>query len=128
MEQHAKKGGLPAEFDHEGGIGYNPHRPAHPDCPDCMGAGKLHPVFNDTRHFSPAAAALYAGIKVTKDGIEVKVHSKLDAIEKLNRILGAYELDNKQKVDPLAELLHSIASSVGNGFKPVANDPEHDGN
>ena len=125
MEDHRKKGGLPEDFDQEGGIGYNPHRPPHPECPDCMGDGRLHVVINDTRNFSPAAVALYAGIKQTDKGVEVKMHSKVDALEKLMKHLGLYEKDNEQKKDPLAELLHSIASSVGNGFKPVAEDPEH---
>lgn len=124
MEAHAKKGGTPDTFNEEGGIGYNPHRPAHPDCPECMGAGKLHPIFNDTRYLSPAGVALYAGLKVTKEGMEVKVHSKLDAIEKLNRILGAYELDNKQKVDPFAEMLKAISASNSSSIRPVADDPE----
>jgi len=124
MEDHAKKGGLPAEFDHEGGIGYNPHRPPHHDCPDCMGDGRLHVVFKDTRDFSPSAVALYAGIKTTKDGVEVKMHSKMDAIEKLAKHLGLYELDNRQKGDPLTALLQSLANGNGNTFRPVANDPE----
>jgi len=128
MEFHAKKGGTPADFDEEGGIGYNPHRAAHPDCPQCMGQGHARTVIKDTRYLSPAAAALYAGAKETKYGIEVLTHSKIAAVEMLNKHLGLYEKDNKQKTDPLAELLHSIASSVGNGFKPVANDPEHNGN
>lgn len=127
MEDHAKKGGLPDSFDTEGGIGYNPHRPPHPECPDCMGDGRLHVVFKDTRDFGPAEVALYAGIKTTKDGVEVKMHSKMDAIEKLAKHLGVYELDNQQKADPVAALIARIATGNGNGFIPVVNDPEHKG-
>jgi hypothetical protein len=32
--------------------------------------------------------------------------------------------DNGQRIDPLASLLHTIASGNSSGFKPVARDPE----
>lgn len=39
----------------------------------------------------------------------------------------AFGMDKEQEktADPLAALLHSIANGNGNGFKPVADDPEH---
>jgi hypothetical protein len=39
----------------------------------------------------------------------------------------AFGMDKEQEktADPLATLLHSIANGSGNGFKPVADDPEH---
>lgn len=116
----------PEEFDPKGGIGFNPHRAPHPGCPHCFGKGFGQTFVCDTRRLSPAALALYAGVKQTKEGIEVKMHSKLDAIEKLAKHLGLYEKDNQQRVDPLASLLHAIAGGTSNGFKPVAQDPEHD--
>ena len=124
MEQWRKNGKDLADFDAEGGIGYNPHRPPHPDCPDCVGEGSARTVLKDTRSLSPAAAALYAGAKEGKDGIEIKMHSKLDAIEKLAKHLGVYEKDNQQKADPLTALLTRIASGNNNEFVPVAIDPE----
>lgn len=127
MEQWQKDGKMPADFDEEGGIGYNPHKPPNNDCPDCMGDGRLHVVIKDTRYYSPGAVALYAGIKQTKDGVEVKMHSKGDALDKLMKHLGLYEKDNRQQVDPLASLLTRIANESGNGFRPVHVDPEHPG-
>ncbi len=94
------------------------------DCPICGGDGQARTVLKDTRHLSANAAALYAGAKQTKDGIEIKMHSKLDAIEKLAKHLGVYEKDNQQKADPLTALLTRIASGNNNGFVPVAIDPE----
>lgn len=40
----------------------------------------------------------------------------------------AFGLDDKDNalVDPLTTLLHTIAKNGGNGFKPVAQDPEHE--
>jgi len=73
---------------------------------------------------SQGTAALYAGAKNGKHGIEVQMHSKLDAAEKLMKHPGAYEKDNNQKGDPLAALLQSIAGGNSNGFRPMAADPE----
>lgn len=123
-EQWLLKGKDPLEFDEEGGIGFNPLKLPHPECPNCGGDGQARTVLKDTRHLSPRAAALYAGAKQTKDGIEIKMHSKLDALEKLAKHVGLYEKDNSQRVDPLAALLGRIASGNGNGFAPVADDPE----
>ena len=123
-EAWAEKGRNPAEFDEAGGIGFNPLLLPVPDCPICGGDGQARTVLKDTRHLSPAAAALYAGAKQTKEGIEVKMHSKLDALEKLAKHLGIYEKDNQQKADPLASLLHAISKGNGNGFAPVQDDPE----
>ncbi len=93
-------------------------------CTECFGDGEAQVVVHDVRTVSPAAAALYAGAKQTRYGIEIQMHSKLDAMEKLAKHLGLYEKDNRQKADPLTSLLHTIAKGNGNGFKPVADDPE----
>ncbi len=126
-EAWVEKGKNPAEFDEAGGIGFNPLRAPNPICPNCGGDGHSRVVIKDTRQLSPAALALYAGAKEGKHGIEVQMHDKGAALEKLFKHLGLYEKDNKQKTDPLASLLHAIAKGNGNGFKPVADDPEHDG-
>ena len=123
-EAWVEKGKNPAEFDEAGGIGFNPLLLPKDDCPICGGDGQARTVLKDTRYLSANAAALYAGAKQTKDGIEIKMHSKLDALEKLAKHVGLYEKDNSQRVDPLAALLGRIASGNGNGFAPVADDPE----
>lgn len=114
------------EFNEKGGPGFNPNAEPHPDCPECAGDGIPRVVLMDTSSLSPAARSLFAGVKQTKFGIEVMTHSKDAAMEKLFKHLGLYEKDNQQRVDPLASLLHTIASGNSNGFKPVARDPEHD--
>lgn len=123
-EQHALKAGNLADFDEKGGIGFDPLKPPHPSCPDCGGDGYPRAVLADTRRLSPRALSLYAGAKMTKYGIEIAMHDKSAAMEKLFRHLGLYEKDNQQKTDPLAALLHSIANGNGNGFRPVTDDPE----
>ena len=79
------------QFDEAGGVGYDPRREPHPDCPECHGRGVGQPYFHDTRHLSPAALALYEGVEITKDGIKVKIASRQDAREKLAKILKIYE-------------------------------------
>lgn len=123
-EAWREKGKNPAEFDEAGGIGFNPLLAPHPECPHCGGDGHARTILKDTRYLSPAAAALYAGAKETQFGIEIKMHSKHDALEKLAKHLGTYERDNQQKTDPLASLLQRISNGNANGFKPVADDPE----
>lgn len=112
------------EFDEKGGIGYDPLKPPHPGCIKCRGDGYARDVIKDTRYLSPRAAALYAGVKRTKDGMQVLTHSKEAFAEKLWKHLGLYQKDNEQKVDPLAALLHRISGGNSNGFTPVQDDPE----
>ncbi len=120
------KGKDPSAFDEQGGIGFSPLLAPHPECPECGGDGHARVVLKDSRNYSPQALALYAGAKEGKYGIEVLMHDKGAAMEKLFKHLGLYEKDNKQKTDPLAALLQTITSGTNSTFKPVAHDPEHD--
>jgi len=112
------------EFDEAGGIGFNPLQLPNPECPACGGDGHARVVLKDTRHLSSKAVALYAGAKQTKFGVEIQMHDKASAMEKLFKHLGLYEKDNEQKTDPLTTLLHTLSKGNGNGFKPVQHDPE----
>lgn len=96
-EEFAAKGKDAAHFDEEGGIGFDPLRQPHQECSACGGDGEARAVLMDTRNLSPQAAALYAGAKRTKYGIDVQMHSKSDAMDKVFRHLGLYEKDNSQK-------------------------------
>ena len=56
--------------------------------------------------------------------IKYKFWDKNAALEKASKILGLYELDNKQKMDPLASLLAGLAGnviSVNYGKEPGEN-------
>jgi len=80
-------------------------------------------IFNDTRDLSPQAAALLASIEVTKDGMRYRFHSKLDAIEKKMRYLGAYEVDNAQRNQPFADFVAYIqANQRGLPIKRIASE------
>lgn len=78
------------EPDPKGGVGYDRRKPPHPDCPECFGEGIERIVPKDTRHLSPAARALYAGVKTTKDGLEVKLHDADAALVNIAKHLGMF--------------------------------------
>lgn len=75
-------------FDSAGGVGFNPTKPPNPECPECFGRGVGYSHFKDSRTVSAAAARLYAGVKETKDGLEIKTRSPDKALELMARHLG----------------------------------------
>ena len=65
-------------------------------------------------------AAAIASCEVDKDGvIKYKFWDKNSALERASKIQGLFAKDNKQKADPLADLLGALS---GNVFKPVSDD------
>ena len=90
----------------DGGYGFKPTLGPHPKCPKCFGEGHGEVFANDTRDVSPAALALYAGVKQTKEGFEVKLNDQVAALRDVARHLGMFN----DKLDlnvtgPLAERL-----------------------
>lgn len=62
----------------------------NPDCDQCGGEGQGSVFVEDTRRLTGAARKLYAGVKVTKEGLEVKMHDKLGALTQVGRHLGMF--------------------------------------
>lgn len=87
----------PPPFQPEGGKGFHKNREPNPDCPECGGDGVGRTVVHDTRNLSAGAASLFAGIKETKEGLEVKFHSKDASLDKLCRHLSLF--NDKLHVD-----------------------------
>lgn len=96
-------------------------RDPDPNCSECLGEGNGMPFVHDTRKLSPQAMALYAGIKLTKEGLEVKMHSKMDALEKVFKHLGLYKEDNDQKGKSAAGALREFFAHLhaGAGRLPI---------
>ena len=67
----------------------------HPDCPDCKGEGVGETFVKDTQVVTGDATLLYAGIKETQYGIEVKMHDQMTALNKVAEHLGMF----KQQVE-----------------------------
>lgn len=141
-----RRGKPPLEpFDEQGGSGYDARRPPHPDCPECFGEGVGVVFAKDTRHLSPAARALYAGVKQTKEGFEVKVHDQAAALAHVARHLGMFverhehtgangepiqhEHSVTGRIDHLTAAFEGVADRAGEGGPAGdgAGEPVHPG-
>jgi phage terminase small subunit len=87
--EEAGKPTLPP-FDDKGGIGFTPKRDPNQKCPECFGDGVGETFVHDTRKLGPGAARLLAGIKQTREGMEIKMLSQDDALVNLGRHLGIF--------------------------------------
>lgn len=77
-------------FDPAGGDDFDPTLDPDPDCVECFGKGHTEVWMADTRDLSRTGRALYAGVKTTKNGTEMLMHSKEKALEMLGRHLGMF--------------------------------------
>lgn len=62
-----------------------------PNCEVCGGEGAGRVYIPDTRHLTGAARRLYAGVKQTKDGLQVMMRSQDRALELLGDHLGLFK-------------------------------------
>lgn len=90
FERDRRKAGAPQLFDTLGGTGYTPKRDPHPDCPECYGDGEGYEYIKDTRTLSKEAARLYAGVKRTKNGVEIMTRNQDGNIKLLGEHLGVF--------------------------------------
>lgn len=72
-------------FNMKGGIGFNPNKLPNPECAECWGEGTVRTFIKDTRELTPAERRLFAGIKETQHGVELKVNSQDKARELMMR-------------------------------------------
>jgi phage terminase small subunit len=82
---------LGMSFDMLGGIGYRLDTGPNPECPECEGRGLEYTVMKDTSKLSPAAARLYAGVKMTKDGKTIQMRSQDKMAELAGQHLGLFK-------------------------------------
>ncbi len=131
----AQKDGKPEpEFDPQGGEGFNGNRAPNPECPECFGNGIGEEIVKDTRYLVHTSKALYAGVERTKEGLKVKMHPKVQALELVGRHLGMFNDKLKLQGDkdhPLMMLYEqikgnrpNIAPSTGGPIIPVNNGDE----
>lgn len=83
--------------DIAGGYGYLHTRDPNPECQECGGEGLSRLVPQDTTKLSVGARHLYKGAQQTKEGLKILFADKDGALDKLARILGAY--DDRLRVD-----------------------------
>jgi len=78
----------PRKPDEVGGIGFDPRNDPNNECPECWGSGIEQVIAKDTRDLSPKAKLLYAGVKTTQHGLEIKTHSQGDALVNVAKHIG----------------------------------------
>lgn len=74
-----------------GGYGYDRLADPDPECPVCRGEGRLDLHMADTRKLGAKGRLLYAGVKQTQAGIEIKMHDQGKALENVARHLGMFK-------------------------------------
>lgn len=83
--QPCKKGVPPAPL---GGFNYSVEREPNPACPVCEGHGEERIRLADMRRVTGPARRLIAGVKKTKDGIEIKMRDQAEALLNISKFLG----------------------------------------
>lgn len=77
--------------DPSGGIDFDRTAMPNSECPECRGEGILRQVPVDTSKLSPGGRALFAGVKPTAHGIEIKLRDRDKAMENAAKIVGAFK-------------------------------------
>lgn len=104
-------------FNDAGGIGYDPRNDPNPDCQECFGEGQLRELAKDTRDLSPEARLLFAGLKPTQNGLEVKMHDQTAMLVNVGKHLGMFAKnvnlkgDVKHRHEGLSDVLDEIDGS-----------------
>lgn len=81
----------------EGGYGYRDAAPPRAECTECGGEGTTDLWLAATDDLSPQARKLYAGAKITKNGIEVMTRNQDDALRNIARFYGMLTRENDPK-------------------------------
>ncbi len=100
-KEMAKKGEPPALPSDYGGYGFDSTIRPHPKCPNCRGEGHGDVYASDTRDLSPQGKLLYAGVKQSTTGLEIKMHDQDKALENVARHLGMF----KDKLELTGEMV-----------------------
>lgn len=120
--EHVKRVHQAEEPDASGGTGFDPFAAPHALCPECLGRGVPQTVFRDTTNLSPAARLLFAGVKETRNGIEIKMHDQAAALDSIARHLGMFKGDTgAEAVSDLAAAIQQI--SQRGSAAPIAKPP-----
>lgn len=83
-----------------GGFGYDRTESPNPDCAKCGGDGEFDVYIADTDSLSPAARKLFAGVKLTRNGVEVQMRSQDGALTNIAKYLGMLAERHRVGGDP----------------------------
>jgi phage terminase small subunit len=87
-KEQSKEPVIPSD---NGGYGYDRLLRPHPKCPYCGGEGHSEIHVEDTRYIGERAKLLYAGVKQTQSGVEIKFRDQDKALENVARHLGMFK-------------------------------------
>jgi phage terminase small subunit len=101
-EARAERRGVPPlpfpSFD--GGVGYTRNVAPNPECMTCHGDGECDVYIADTDSLSPGARKLYAGVKQTRNGLEILTRDQDGALASIAKYLGMTPERHRHGGDP----------------------------
>lgn len=114
--------------DAAGGTGFNPYNDPNPRCPECFGEGVERVVPKDTRDISPTAMMLYAGVKTTQNGLEIKMIDQASMLKNVGQHLGMFtkKVELKGKVTHFHEELSDLLDDVDGSGTGLPGDGSAD--
>lgn len=89
----------PGEFKGKYGNWYDKRLSPNTECPECFGDGIGEVFLADTRYIPPVARAMFAGVKRTKEGIEMSIHTREKALEHLAKYRQMFKPVEDKNVD-----------------------------
>ncbi|MCY6388063.1 terminase small subunit [Acinetobacter baumannii] len=96
----------------EGGLDFDRLKAPNPDCPECRGEGVGYTYIADTTRVSDQAKLLYAGIKESQHGIEIKMNDQVAALIKAGQHIGMFKDRVELGNDPENPLTDPKAAST----------------
>lgn len=121
MQRMETNAGLGKDMpDGTGGFGFEVNGEPNADCPECGGDGIEYIYIADTRKLTGSAKVLYAGVKKTKEGVEIKTRDQDGALKNLSGYLGM----NKEQLNIVhreaksLEDFYAVAPAPGTNVKP----------
>ncbi len=124
-DEHAQSKGLKPVPPAIGAFGYRGDAASNPDCDHCDGRGITEAIVTPSDQWSPAARALFAGVKHKPDGkIEIQMVSKLAAADQLSKLQGAYvdrsiNINANVAVPPLKDMTRDDALAFLDSLRPA---------
>lgn len=83
----------------EGGFGFNGGSDPNLECPECFGRGEELVHMADTRKLTGSAKKLYAGVKQTRQGVEIQTRDQDAALLNIAKYVGML-VDRKEHSTP----------------------------
>lgn len=104
-----------------GGTGYVLNRDPCASCPDCGGMGVPYVQAADTSKLTPAEAAIFAGVKVTNNGIELQFRDQAKPLENVARERGMLKAGSGDDPEPAAASITRLLDTIAERAAALPN-------